>query len=106
MGGPATTSSAFCSPCLLVWVGVMEADVLPSADKRYVHKEDKKHFLKVLQHAAVFGHPSLITGPAAVVTAACGVGSCMVGSRPEVNGGCGSCMPRCVLLACGAGTVL
>ena len=43
MGGPATTSSAFCSPCLLVCVGVMEADVLPSADKRYVHKEDKKN---------------------------------------------------------------
>ena len=38
--------------------GVMEADVLPSADKRYVHKEDEKHFLKVFQHAAIFGHPS------------------------------------------------
>ena len=50
--------------------GVMEADVLSSADKRYVHKEDEKHFLKVLQHAPMFGHPSLITGQAAVVTAA------------------------------------
>ena len=49
--------------------GVMEADVLPSADKRYARRR-KKHSPKVLQHAAILGHPSLITGLAAVVTAA------------------------------------
>ena len=81
-------------------VGVMEADVLLVANKRYVQKEDKKHFLKVLQHTAIFGHPSILSGLGAVVATA--VGSYMVGSRPEVSGYGGSCMLRCVLLACGA----
>ena len=48
----------------------MEADVLLVADKRYVQKEDKKHFLKVLQHTAIFGHPSILSGLGAVVTSA------------------------------------
>ena len=34
-------------------VGAMEADVLLVANKRYVRNEDKKHFLKVLQHTAI-----------------------------------------------------
>ena len=51
-------------------VGVMEADVLLVANKRYVQKEDTKHFLKVLQHTAIFNHPSILSGLGAVVTAA------------------------------------
>ena len=46
----------------------MEADVLPSADKRYVHKEDKKAFPESSSACCYFW--SLITGPAAVETAA------------------------------------
>ena len=43
-------------------VQAMEADVLLVASKRYVQKEDKKHSLNVLQHTAIFGHPSILSG--------------------------------------------
>ena len=51
-------------------VRAMEADVLLVASKRYVQEEDKKHSLKVLQHTSIFGHPSILSGLGAVVTAA------------------------------------
>ena len=51
-------------------VGEMEADLLLVANKRYVQKEDKKHFLKVLQHTAIFGRTFILSGSGPVVTAA------------------------------------
>ena len=70
-------------------VGVMEADVLLVANKRYVQKEDKKHFLKVIQRTAILGSHLYPFRFGSCGDSSCGVGSCMVGSRPEVSGHCG-----------------
>ena len=87
-------------------VGVMVSDVLPVANKRYVQKEDKKAFPECSSAYCYVWSPLCHFRSGSCGYGSCGVGSCMVGSRPEVRGECGSCMPRCVLLACGAGTVL